>query len=101
MNNTVVKASNVLPDSMDGGAGAAIRNAWAANGVVVSPQTLNSPNDAFDVTYTFVPDESCVDLVSATIGSFNSASVNGNAVTNVADIAVNCNAGDNTIIWTL
>ena len=101
LTNATLHGSNVLPDNMRG-AGGNIKHAWAADGVVVSSEKLNatSYNDVFVITYSKVPDKSCVDLMSKTYASFVAATVNGNAVTGVAAIPALCDQGlGNVLAW--
>jgi hypothetical protein len=70
------------------------------NGFGGSVTVDGSTGSLFDVTYSGVPNDACVQLLAATAG-WQSVSVNGSSapVTNASAAAGVCTAGTNIIVW--
>jgi len=103
LSNATVVSSNVLPDSMRGPGTTDIKHSWNASGVTVAPDRVTSTtyDDVFVITYTSVPDKSCVDLMSKTFSVFATTTINGTSFTTVTEIPPLCNAGlANVLTWT-
>ncbi|MFM0299034.1 type 4 pilus major pilin [Paraburkholderia sediminicola] len=99
LTNTVLASAGVFPASFSPASDGSVTNTW--NGTV-TVAVASSP-DEFTITYTDVPQNVCVNAVSAG-GSWMAISVNGTALTlpaTPADASADCSSTSaNTIVWT-
>lgn len=92
-----VRASNHIPQEMNGGAAGALAHPWREDGITITDFTFTSPGDSYEITLSDIPLDPCPSLAAGIYEEYIQVEINGSLITQIADITGQCVAGANIL----